>query len=141
MRRRRFHQATFVAAGIYNIAWGSYAVLDPQWFFRVSGLPLTNSPQIFATLGMVLGLYGVLYLDVARQPEHGWLVAAVGMAGKIFGPLGLFWLIVTDVWPVSTVVIVLTNDLIWWIPFGLYLYDARPDLAALWRSFSRMSGR
>jgi len=127
MRRRQFHRATFVAAGIYNIAWGSYAVLDPQWFFRVSGLPLSNSPQIFATLGMVLGLYGVLYLDVARQPEHGWLIAAVGMAGKIFGPLGLFWLIVTGVWPVSTVVIVLTNDLIWWIPFGLYLYDARPE--------------
>lgn len=59
MRRRRAHRVTFVAAGVYNIAWGCYAVLDPQWFFRVSGLPSSNSPQIFATLGMVLGLYGL----------------------------------------------------------------------------------
>lgn len=126
MKRRQLHRITFTAAGVYNIGWGLYAVLDPQWFFRVSGLPLSNSPQIFATLGMVLGLYGVLYLDVARMPERGWLPAAVGLIGKILGPLGLAWLITTGQWPVRTVVIVLTNDLIWWIPFGLYVRDAWP---------------
>jgi hypothetical protein len=47
-------------------------VLDPQWFFRLTGLPLSNTSQIFATLGMVLGLYGLLYLEVGRRPEHGW---------------------------------------------------------------------
>ena len=132
MRHRRQHRVTFVAAGAYNIVWGCYAVLDPQWFFRISGLPLSNSPQIFATLGMVLGLYGLLYLDVARQPEHGWLVAAVGLVGKILGPLGLAWLIVTDVWPIDTVVIILTNDLVWWLPFGWYLIEAWPDFRASW---------
>ena len=72
MRRLRLHRTTFAAAGTYNIAWGCYAALDPQWFFRLTGLPLSNSPQIFACFGMVLGLYGVLYLEVARRPEHGW---------------------------------------------------------------------
>ena len=50
MKRRRLHRVTFVAAGVYNIGWGCYAVLDPQWFFRITGLPLSNSPQIFATV-------------------------------------------------------------------------------------------
>lgn len=68
MRRLRLHRITVAAAGAYNIAWGCYAVLNPQWFFRLTGLPLSNSPQIFACLGMVLGLYGVLYLEVARRP-------------------------------------------------------------------------
>jgi hypothetical protein len=112
---------------VYNILWGCYAVIDPQWFFRVARLPQSNSPQIFATLGMVLGLYGVLYLEVARVPEGGWLVAAVGMAGKLLGPAGLAWLIATGAWPVRTVVIVVTNDLIWWVPFALYLLDAWPQ--------------
>ena len=44
---------------------------------------------------MVLGLYGILYLDVARRPAHGWLVAAVALTGKILGPVGLAWLILT----------------------------------------------
>jgi hypothetical protein len=109
-------------------------VLDPQWFFRVTGLPLSNSPQIFACLGMVLGLYGLLYLEVGRRPEHGWAVAAVGLAGKILGPLGLAWLIVTGVWPPSTVVIVITNDLLWWLPFGSYLIDAWPFYRSTWHS-------
>jgi hypothetical protein len=127
MRRRRLHRATFVAAGVYNIAWGCYAVADPQWFFRVTGLPPSNTPQIFATLGMVLGLYGVLYLEVARVPERGWLIAAVGMTGKILGPVGLAWLILVGRWPAGTVILISTNDVVWWIPFVLYLKDALPS--------------
>ncbi|MDR7327810.1 MULTISPECIES: hypothetical protein [Catenuloplanes] len=130
MRRRRTHRAVFAAAGAYNIGWGCYAVLDPQWFFRVTGLPLSNAPQIFACLGMVLGLYGLLYLEVARRPEAGWPIAAVGLTGKLLGPAGLAWLIVTGVWPPTTVIMIITNDLIWWIPFALYLRDAWPSFRA-----------
>jgi hypothetical protein len=117
MKHQRAYRAVFLAAGIYNILWGINAVANPQWFFRLTGLPQSNTPQIFATLGMVLGLYGILYLDVARRPTQGWLVAAVALTGKILGPLGLAYLIVT---------LVLTNDLIWWIPFACYLRDAWP---------------
>jgi len=126
----RTHRITFAAAGIYNIAWGLYAVLDPQWFFQLTGLPLSNSPQIFACLGMVLGLYGVLYLEVARVPERGWLIAAVGLTGKILGPLGLAWLILTGEWPASATLLVITNDLIWWLPFAWYLHAAWPAFRA-----------
>src|SRR6266513_986415 len=91
--RRRFHRFVFCAAGAYNIAWGLYSVWDPQWLFRYSGLPLQNHPQIFACLGMVVGLYGIIYFEVARVPERGWLLAAVGLTGKVLGPIGLLQLI------------------------------------------------
>ena len=133
--RRKFHRALFCAAGVYNIAWGLYSVSDPQWLFRYAGLPLQNHPQVFACLGMVVGLYGIIYLEVARVPERGWLLAAVGLVGKVLGPIGLAQLIRTGQWPASTIVLCLTNDLIWWIPFSLYLYDAWPafrrDLSTL----------
>ena len=51
-------------------------MLDPQWLFRFAGLPLQNYPQIFACLGMVVGLYGILYLEVARLPRFPRLVAS-----------------------------------------------------------------
>jgi hypothetical protein len=123
---RRFHRAAFLAAGLYNIAWGLWSAFDPQWLFRFAGLPLANHPAIFACLGMVLGLYGILYLEIARAPERGWLIAAVGLAGKILGPIGLTILIIQGVWPIAASVLCLTNDLIWWVPFGLYLKDAWP---------------
>ena len=72
----------FTAAGLYNILWGLWSVADPQWLFRFTGMPLANHPAVFACLGMVVGLYGILYLDVARVPERGWLLAAVGLTGK-----------------------------------------------------------
>ena len=124
--RRKFHRFVFCAAGAYNILWGLYAVWDPQWLFRYSGLPLQNYPQIFACLGMVVGLYGLVYFEVARVPERGWLLAAVGLTGKVLGPIGLLQLIWSGAWPRSTIVLSLTNDLVWWVPFALYLYDAWP---------------
>ena len=49
--RKRMHRATFVAAGVYNLAWGVFANVDPQWMFRFAGMPLLNHPQIFALPG------------------------------------------------------------------------------------------
>ena len=77
-------------------------------------------------LAMVIGLYGVLYLDVARRPEESWLIVAVGLAGTVLGPLGLIQLIYSGGWPPRTIVLSLTNDVIWWVPFLLYLHDAPP---------------
>ena len=123
IKRRKFHRIVFCAAGIYNIMWGLYSVADPRWLFRYAGLPPQNYPQIFACLGMVVGLYGIIYLEVARVPERGWLLAAVGFIGKVLGPIGLAQLIWSGQWPPPTAVLSLTNDLIWWIPFALYLHD------------------
>jgi len=126
IRRRRLHRAVFAAAGVYNLAWGAYAAIDPQWLFRYAGMPPLNHPAIFACLGMVIGVYGLLYLEVARVPERGFAIAAVGLLGKVLGPIGMAQLVLSGAWPPSSIVLCLTNDLIWWIPFSLYLHDAWP---------------
>ncbi len=38
MKRRTFHRTVFLAAGVYNIAWGLYAALDPDWLFTFAGM-------------------------------------------------------------------------------------------------------
>lgn len=129
IEREKFHRVTFIFAGTYNICWGIYSSLDPQWLFRYTGMPAQNHPEIFSCLAMVIGLYGILYLDVARRPSSGWLIAAVGLAGKVLGPIGLGWLIATGSWPISAIILCLTNDFIWWIPFSLYLFDSWPEFS------------
>ena len=116
----------FTAAGLYNILWGLWSAVDPQWLFRLTGMTLSNQPAVFACLGMVIGLYGVLYLDVARVPERGWLIAAVGLTGKVLGPIGMAWLIENGTCPMSACIVCLTNDVAWLVPFGMYLHDAWP---------------
>jgi hypothetical protein len=125
---RRRHRAVFACAALYNVAWGLYTSADPQWLFRFAGLPLLNQPSIMACLAMVIGLYGVLYAEVARRPERGFLLAAVGLAGKVLGPIGMAVLLITGAWPPRAAVLCLTNDLMWWIPFALYLRDSWPWL-------------
>jgi hypothetical protein len=136
MPRLRFHRLTFILAGIYNLVWGLYSAADPQWLFRFAGMPPLSHPEIFACLGMVIGLYGVLYLEVARRPERGWLIAAVGLTGKVLGPIGLAGLLFDGSWPPASLVLCVTNDFLWWIPFGIYLVDAWPAFRADLRSAS-----
>jgi hypothetical protein len=124
MKRRKLHQVIFLFAGAYNICWGLFSAIYPNWLFDFAGMPPINYPEIFACLGMVIGLYGIIYLEVARRPEKGFLLAAVGLAGKILGPIGLVILILKGQWPSATFVLCLTNDFIWWIPFGIYLIDS-----------------
>jgi hypothetical protein len=130
MKRRRFHRIVFALAGAYNLAWGAYSALDPQWLFRFADMPRSNYPEIFACLGMVVGIYGFLYWEVARVPERGFLIAAVGLLGKVLGPIGLVQLIASGAWPLKSAVLCITNDFIWWIPFALYLRDVRGASAA-----------
>lgn len=135
MKRRRFHRIVFLLAGAYNLAWGAYSALDPQWLFRFADMPLSNYPEIFACLGMVVGIYGFLYWEVARVPERGFLIAAIGLLGKVLGPIGLVQLIASGAWPLKSAILCVTNDFIWWIPFALYLHDVRGASAS-----SRTSG-
>jgi hypothetical protein len=49
----------------------------------------------------------------------------VGLTGKVLGPIGFALLLARGAWPVRAGVLVLTNDLVWWVPFALYLWDLR----------------
>ena len=127
------HRWTFGLAAVYNVGWGLFSSLDPQWLFRFAGMPPLNHPAVFACLAMVVGVYGVCYAEVARRPEHGFLIAAVGLLGKVLGPIGLAWLVFSGEWPGATIVLCLTNDVVWWLPFGVYLKDAWPAWVSTFR--------
>ena len=58
-----------------------------------------NRPKIFACMAMVVGLYGLLYLEVARASERGFPIAAIGLLGKLLGPIGFAVLLARSVWP------------------------------------------
>jgi hypothetical protein len=126
MKRRKFHRIVFVLAGVYNIAWGLFTALYPNWFFRFAGMEPINYPDVYACLGMVVGLCGLVYFEIARRPERGFLLAAVGLIGKILGPVGMAMLVYQGKWPLQAFTMNLTNDFIWWIPFAIYLWDSWP---------------
>ena len=132
--RRRLHRTTFLAAAVYNVAWGLLASIRPQWLFELSSMPPMHYPEVFACVGMIVGLYGLVYAEIARRPERGFPFAAVGLAGKVLGPIGWLTLWLRGDWPTASLIVIVGNDLIWWIPFALYLKDSWPFYRRDWRS-------
>jgi hypothetical protein len=54
--------------------------------------------------------------------------------GKIFGPIGFAGALLKGTFPLAFGATILTNDLVWWVPFTLILWDA-------WRAARASSGR
>jgi len=113
-----------VAAGVYNLLWGAFTVLWPEWLFTLTGMEPPRYPFIWQCVGMIVGVYGIGYLAAARDPARHWPIVLVGLLGKIFGPLGYVMGVADGTVPAAFGVTLPTNDLVWWVPFALILWRA-----------------
>lgn len=114
------------AAAIYNLAWGAFVILFPAAMFSWAGMTPPNYPQIWQCVGMIVGVYGIGYAIAAKDPARHWPIVLVGLLGKILGPIGFAQAVFIDkVFTPAFGVNILTNDLIWWVPFTLILLHAR----------------
>ena len=118
----RWMTYVLVAAGIYNIIFGITAVAIPNWFFTTAGMPAPTYPFLWQCIGMIVGVYGLGYLAAAKAPLRYWPIVMVGFLGKIFGPIGFLDAATRGNIDWSFGYLILTNDLIWWIPFAMILH-------------------
>lgn len=116
-------------AGVYNLAWGSWAIAFPEHSFANSGMtrpgvPL-HYPELWQCIGMIVGVYGIGYAIAGTAPARHWPIVLVGLLGKIFGPIGLAYGVARGTSPATGLYTCVPNDLIWWVPFTLILLHAR----------------
>ena len=111
-------------AGVYNIAWGGVAILFPLWVFRVTGMDQPHYPEFWQCIGMIVGVYGIGYLIAASDPIRHWPIVLVGFLGKVLGPIGFAEALWSERLPLAFGFNIVTNDLIWWVPFFLILSSA-----------------
>lgn len=139
--RAKLYRLIFALAAIYNIAFGLWACLWKRAFFTSLEMAPPNYPGLWQCLGMVVGFYGVLYASAAWRLDRAKLIIAIGLAGKILGPIGLIMTIHSGEWPLRALSLVVCNDLIWWLPFTLFLLEGtrsaeRLRAAAPWLCFA-----
>lgn len=120
----RWMRTVLRLAAAYNLLWGAAVVLFPQAMFRLLNMPEPLYPHIWQCVGMIVGVYGVGYAAAAVNPIRHWPIVLVGLLGKIFGPIGFVFAVVTGALPLSMGWTILTNDLVWWVPFGVMLRRA-----------------
>jgi hypothetical protein len=110
------------AAGLYNLVWGLFVILFPLAIFAWTGMQPPRYPEIWQCVGMIVGVYGIGYLIAAEDPFRHWPIVLVGLLGKIFGPIGFISAVRSGALPLAWGWTIVTNDLIWWVPFAAILY-------------------
>ncbi len=118
---------TLQLAGIYNVLWGAWVVLFPTHFFELVGMPIPTQIMIWQGMGMVIGVYGIGYWLASYNPVKHWPIVIVGLLGKLFGPLGFVFNYLKGDVPFEFFYTLITNDFIWWIPFGIIIYRVHKD--------------
>jgi hypothetical protein len=113
------------AAGIYNLVWGAVTIAFPNLLFDFAGVERLNHPAIWQCVGMIVGVYGVGYILASGDPRRHWPIVLVGLLGKILGPLGFVDAALRGDVPWRAGWLIVTNDLVWWIPFAALLVVAR----------------
>ena len=117
-------QTTLKLAGIYNLLFGIWAVGWPGMWLGQAGINGPGAQMLWQCVGMIVGVYGIGYLAASLNPLRHWPIVLVGFLGKIFGPIGFAGQLWTGGLPWEAAWIILTNDVIWWIPFALILWHA-----------------
>ena len=84
-------------------------------------MEMPNYPELWQCIGMIVGVYGIGYWAAATNPYKHWAIVLVGLLGKVLGPLGFAKALIELRFPLSFGANIITNDLIWWIPFALIL--------------------
>lgn len=126
----------FYAAAIYNFVWGCVSILFPELFFKLIGMPLPNYAALWQVIGMFVLVYAPAYWWAARKPGQHRHLILIGLLGKVLGPVGFVWSVGAGQLPLVFGWTILTNDLIWWPAFALYLRDAA-RLSGGWAAFLR----
>jgi small multidrug resistance pump len=94
------------AAAAYNALWGL-------------GVVLFAGPVAWKCVGMLVACYAPGYWWAARRPLPE--IVAIGLLGKILGPIGFVWVLATGRLPLAFGFVILANDVVWWPAFVAYL--------------------
>jgi hypothetical protein len=131
----RWMFVTLWLAGIYNLVWGAFAILLPLTIFEWAGMEPPRYPELWQCIGMIVGVYGIGYIVAAYDPARHWPITLVGLLGKVFGPIGFASALWQGNFPARFGATIITNDLVWWVPFALILlYAYREHKAVRQRS-------
>jgi len=116
---------TLLLAGVYNILWGTAVVIFPVACLTLLGMPEPKYPELFQCIGMMVAVYGVAYLASTRDPVKFWPIVLAGLLGRILGPIGFLYGWHFGNLPGTFGLMLITNDIIWIIPFFMILMAAK----------------
>ena len=124
------------AAAAYNAIVGTCIAVWPDAYFRVLSLPPPTYPALWRLTGMFILVYAPGYCWASLRPRAHSHIVAIGLFGKVLGPVGFITALAIGELPASFGWLLLTNDVVWWPALGGYVrHSARQ--AGGWSAYLR----
>ena len=111
----------FALAALYNLAFAVWAGLWPDRVFAVLGVAPPWPAFVTRMMAASIAAFGIAYAYAVKRPQRARWIAAAGLAAKILPPLAWIVAVASGAWPLRTGVLILLDDVVWWIPFAIYL--------------------
>lgn len=105
-------------AALYNLLYALLLAIWPAQAFEWLQMPATPDVMI-RCIGMMVGVYALGYWIAAQDVLRYWPLVAVGIVGKTLGPIGFLQSALSGALPWHSGIMLLFNDLIWWVPFWI----------------------
>jgi hypothetical protein len=117
-------RAAFLLAGAYHILFAVWTNVWPFHAFDLLGIPHPNHPMMWRTLGLISGFLGFALLIASTDPVRHWLIVLMGFGKSVSAPVIVVFAYSAGDLPLSALVFLPLDDLIWLVPFGLTLWAA-----------------
>jgi len=111
-----------LAAGLYHIGFGIWAICWPHLWFDWIGAAQPNHPILWQCVGLMIGVLGVSLLIASKNPIHHWLIVLIGFVKFTLGAVGFGVAYVRLEIPMSSAWLFVLDALIWWAPFAVILW-------------------
>jgi hypothetical protein len=78
----RIYRRWFLAAAVYNVAWGLVVLTFPQALLHLADIHDRRAAPLVGVIGMLVGVYGYGYYLLARNPLRYAPFIWIGLAGR-----------------------------------------------------------
>jgi hypothetical protein len=132
-RLRRYFQAFFMIAAVWNFAGGLPGAMFPALMFEREFGRVLEDPSLVAIYRGAWGtsvLYGIGWLIVAQAPAHHWGIVAMGGLGKMLFALNLAYMYLNG-WTSDFALVVIAGDFFFVLGFIAYFFWLRRSASPL----------
>jgi hypothetical protein len=122
-RRARHYRLFFALATAASLGLAIGALLSPSAVLDVFQVGRPSYENLLRGLGMVEGVLALGYAYAALRLERARPFIAIGLAVKVLVPLGWVLAVAGGQLTARTLPLVIFDDIVWWIPFALFLVE------------------
>jgi len=121
--RANIYRLVFALAAAEGVALAIWLIAWPEAFCELFGIDSDRYAAAFQSLAIAMAVAALGYAWASWRLDRALPIIATGLLGKTVVPIGWVAMVQAGWLPVRSFTFILFADLVWWLPFGLFLLE------------------